>query len=152
MVELIEVEDESMISKQEGSSDNEDDYYTDTDSEISSSDEDSISEEETLIDRLFALRDIVPPTTRFYISSKVESTSNWIKSSLVFSGKAIWVVSTSVLLLGVPWAIAFAEEQQMMEMEKEMKMREIGGELLSGGSTANTISDQLGVQTGKPTL
>jgi import receptor subunit TOM22 len=31
--------------------------------------------------------------------------------------------------LGVPWALAFAEEQQMVEMEKEMKMREMGGEV-----------------------
>ncbi|RKF58890.1 Mitochondrial import receptor subunit tom22 [Erysiphe neolycopersici] len=152
MVELVEVEDESMIFKQAGSSDNEDDYYTDTDSEISSDDEDSIPEEETLADRLYALRDIIPPTTRFYISNKVESTSNWVKSSLVFSGKAIWIVSTSLLLLGVPWAIAFAEEQQMLEMEKEMKMREMGGELLSGSSTANAISNQLSGENGKPAL
>jgi import receptor subunit TOM22 len=38
-------------------------------------------------------------------------------------------VSTSALFLGVPWALAFAEEQQMVEMEKEMKMREMGGEV-----------------------
>jgi import receptor subunit TOM22 len=38
-------------------------------------------------------------------------------------------VSTSALLLGVPWALAFAEEQQMVEMEKEMRMREMGGEV-----------------------
>jgi import receptor subunit TOM22 len=44
----------------------------------------------------------------------------------MFSGKTLWVVSTSALLLGVPWALAFAEEQQMVEMEKEMKMRESG--------------------------
>ena len=41
----------------------------------------------------------------------------------------MWVVSTSALLLGVPWALAFAEEQQMVEMEKEMKMRDMGGEV-----------------------
>jgi hypothetical protein len=41
----------------------------------------------------------------------------------------MFVVSTSVLLLGVPWALAFAEEQQMVEMEKEMKMRESGQEV-----------------------
>lgn len=32
-------------------------------------------------------------------------------------------------MLGVPWALAFAEEQQMVEMEKEMKMRESGQEV-----------------------
>ena len=47
----------------------------------------------------------------------------------MFGGKTLWVVSTSALLLGVPWALAFAEEQQMVEMEKEMKMRDMGGEV-----------------------
>jgi import receptor subunit TOM22 len=101
------------------------------DSEISSDDEDNIPEEETLTDRLLALRDIIPPTTRSYIASKVDATTNWVKSGLVFSGKTLWVVSTSALLLGVPWALAFAEEQQLVEMEKEMRMREMGGEVWS---------------------
>lgn len=41
----------------------------------------------------------------------------------------MWVISTSALILGVPWALAWAEEQQVLEMEKEMKMREMGGEV-----------------------
>jgi import receptor subunit TOM22 len=52
-----------------------------------------------------------------------------MKSGVFFSGKALWVISTSALLLGVPWALAFAEEQQVFEMEKEMKMRESGQEV-----------------------
>ncbi len=147
MVELVEVEDESFETKQVGPEKNEDDYYTDTglsncseamiltilisnsDSEISTDDEDTVPEEETLTERLLALRDIIPPTTRSYISNKVETTAGWIKSGLFFGGKTLWVVSTSALLLGVPWALAFAEEQQMVEMEKEMKMRDMGGEV-----------------------
>lgn len=39
------------------------------------------------------------------------------------------MITTSALILGVPWALAWAEEQQVMEMEKEMKMREMGGEV-----------------------
>ena len=99
------------------------------DSEISTDDEDNVPDEETLAERLLALRDIIPPTTRSFISSQVETTAGWIKSGLLFGGKTLWVVSTSALLLGVPWALAFAEEQQMVEMEKEMKMREMGGEV-----------------------
>jgi import receptor subunit TOM22 len=147
MVELVEVEDESFETKQAGPDD--DDYYTDTgmpkpnqqeekkasnltlklDSEISTDDEDNVPEEETLTDRLLALRDIIPPTTRSYIAGKVDGATSWVKSGLVFSGKTLWVVSTSALLLGVPWALAFAEEQQLVEMEKEMRMREMGGEV-----------------------
>lgn len=39
------------------------------------------------------------------------------------------MVSTSALLLGVPWALAFLEEQQIMEMEKEQRARETAGEV-----------------------
>ena len=108
------------------------------DSEISSDDEDNVADEESFAERLLALRDMVPPTTRSYISNKVETTTSWIKSGLLFSGKTLWVVSTSALLLGVPWALAFAEEQQMVEMEKEMRMRE-AGEGVSCSPTYNPI-------------
>ncbi len=104
------------------------------DSEISTDDEDNIAEEETLADRLLALRDIIPPTARSYIAGKVETTTSWVKSGLLFSGKTLWVVSTSALLLGVPWALAFAEEQQIVEMEKEMKMRESGADVRAESS------------------
>ncbi|RDW94748.1 putative mitochondrial receptor complex chain MOM22 [Coleophoma crateriformis] len=147
MVELVEVEDESFESKQTGPSD-EDDYYTDTDSEISTDDEDEIADDETFADRILALKDIIPPTTRSFIAHQIDTTASWIKSGLLFSGKTLFVVSTSALLLGVPWALAFAEEQQMVEMEKEMKMRESGGELLAPGTTAGDLSAQLG----KPAL
>ncbi|RDL39415.1 uncharacterized protein BP5553_03755 [Venustampulla echinocandica] len=153
MVELVEVEDESFETKQAGPQENEDDYYTDTDSEISTDDEDDIPDEETLADRLAALRDIIPPTTRSYISQKVDTTTSWIKSGIFLSGKTLWIVSTSALLLGVPWALAFAEEQQVVEMENEMKMREQGTReiLTPDQSTAAQVSAQLNAQA-KPAL
>ena len=98
-------------------------------SEISTDDEGDLHDEETFTDRIIALRDIIPATTRSYIAAKVGSATSWATSGLFFSGKALWVISTSALLLGVPWALAFAEEQQMVEMEKEMKMRDMGGEV-----------------------
>ncbi|EKD19886.1 hypothetical protein MBM_01838 [Drepanopeziza brunnea f. sp. 'multigermtubi' MB_m1] len=149
MVELVEVEDESFETKQAGPSD-EDDYYTDTDSEISTDDEDNVADGETFADRIAALRDIVPPTTRSYIASKVETTTSWIKSGLLFSGQTLFVISTSALLLGVPWALAYAEEQQMLEMEKEFKMREAGETLLSGSGGA--LNAQLGAQQSNAAL
>ncbi|KAI9743141.1 MAG: mitochondrial import receptor protein [Claussenomyces sp. TS43310] len=153
MVELVEVEDESFETKQAGPEENDEDYYTDTESEISSDDEDTPPIEETIADRLLALKDMIPPTTRSYISNAVSTTTGYVKGGLGFSGKALYVLSTSALLLGVPWALAFAEEQQIVEMEKEMRMREMGGELLQSGSpTATALNAQLGAQQGKPAL
>lgn len=98
------------------------------DSEISNeSDYDPI--DESFAERLYALRDIVPPHTRSSIANTVTATTDAVKSVLSFSGKTMWVLASSALVLGVPWALAWAEEQQVMEMEKEMKMREMGGEV-----------------------
>jgi len=150
MVELVEVEDESFVTKQVGPDDDED--YTDTDSEISSDEDDDLPTEETLADRLLALKDIIPPATRSYIANTVSKTTYYVKGGLGFGGKALFVLSTSALLLGVPWALAFAEEQQQIDMEKEMRMREMGGEILTPGATSGALSAQLGAQQGKPAL
>jgi hypothetical protein len=40
----------------------------------------------------------------------------------MFTGKALWVLSTSAFLLGVPWALAYAEEEQYIQMEREQGM------------------------------
>jgi hypothetical protein len=85
--------------------------------------------DETFADRLVALKDIVPPTYRKHLSNTLSTTSSWFQTTLNYGGKTLWVVSTSVLLLGVPWALAFAEEQQMAEMEREMKMQQSANEV-----------------------
>jgi import receptor subunit TOM22 len=124
MVQLVEVPDEHFDEKQAG--DDDDAYYTDTDSSISDSDADSVSDaiDESLIERLTALKDIIPPRQRAAISSTFKSTYGWVTSGLSFGGKTLWVLSTSALLLGVPYVLAFTEEQQIVEMEKEVKMQQ----------------------------
>ncbi|CAI4219029.1 unnamed protein product [Parascedosporium putredinis] len=122
--------------------------YTDTDSEIST-DSEFDPEEESLADRLYALRDMVPPTTRGWISSKVNSVVGFGSSSLWFTGKALWAISSTALLLGVPFAICVTEEQQVMAMEQEFKMREVGSEVLTaGGPDQSTTADRVGAALG----
>lgn len=99
-----------------------------TESEASD-DEEEYMPDESFADRLAALKDIVPPTYRKTLSNTFSTTSSWVQTSLNYGGKTLWVVSTSVLLLGVPWALAFAEEQQMAEMEREMKMQQSANEV-----------------------
>ncbi|RYP81223.1 hypothetical protein DL770_005951 [Monosporascus sp. CRB-9-2] len=154
MVQLTEVADEHFQQPQPGPEEDED--FTDTDSEISE-ESDYDPESETLTDRLYALRDIISPTTRGYISAKVGAVSSAVGTALSIGGKTLWVVGSSALLLGVPWALAWAEEQQVIEMEKEMKMREMGSEMLtaggepSGSATAAQVGAALG-QEAKPAL
>ncbi|KAI9856521.1 MAG: mitochondrial import receptor protein [Trichoglossum hirsutum] len=147
MVKLQEVEDEHFSQEQPGpprAEENDDDYYTDTDSEITD-EEDNGDLEETLVDRITALRDVIPPKQRAALSNTFHTTFSWLRVGLLFGGKSLWVISTSALMLGVPWALAFAEEQQVIEMEKEMKMQQSANDLLSSGATS-AISQQLGGQ------
>ncbi|KAK6224138.1 hypothetical protein LQW54_000286 [Pestalotiopsis sp. IQ-011] len=156
MVQLTEVVDEHFQEGQVGPEEDDDDY-SDTDSEISNeSDYDPI--DESFGERLYALRDIIPPQTRASISNGVNNTTDAVKSVLSFGGKTLWVIATSAMLLGVPWALAFAEEQQVMDMEREMKMREMGGEILTAGepgaqgsATAQQVGAALGSEA-KPAL
>ncbi|KAI0200658.1 mitochondrial outer membrane translocase complex, subunit Tom22 [Astrocystis sublimbata] len=147
MVQLQEIVDEHFQEDQAGPEEDEGDY-TDTDSEISDESEYDPTDE-SLAERLYALRDIIPPQTRGTISNTFTTTGNAIKSVLSFGGKSLWVISSSALLLGIPWALAWSEEQTVLEMEKEMKMREMGGDLLTAGvgdgaSTAHQIGAALG--------
>jgi import receptor subunit TOM22 len=126
MVKLQEVEDEHFAEEQPGPYED-DDEYVDTDSEISSeseSDDDDDDEtfEETIYERLVALKDMIPPKHRSTISDAFNSTYNAVSSVLRFGGKSLWVLSASALMLGVPYAMAVGEEQQYLEMEKEMKV------------------------------
>ncbi|KAI1108310.1 mitochondrial outer membrane translocase complex, subunit Tom22 [Nemania sp. NC0429] len=145
MVQLQEILDEHFEAGQPGPEDgrkngakagfeDDDADYTDTDSEISEESEYD-PRDETLGERLYALRDIVPPQTRGYIANTVSTAGNAVKSVLSFSGKTLWIISSSVLLLGIPYTLAWTEEQSMLDMENEMKMREMGGDLLTAGST-----------------
>lgn len=89
-------------------------------------------DDESLYDRISALKDIVPAHTRRQLSSTANSAYSYLATGATWGGKALWIVSTSALLLGVPWALAYAEEQQMIEMEREMKMQQQAGAMLGG--------------------
>ena len=41
-----------------------------------------------------------------------------------------------MLLVGVPWALAFAEEQQMEMYDRELKAQESAGQMLTGQGEA----------------
>lgn len=118
------------------------------DSEISN-DSDFDPRAESLADRLFALRDIIPPTTRSWFYGKYSTTKNVFQGVLFFAGRSMWSISVSALLIGVPFALCWAEEQQMIAMEQEMRQREQGQDLLTAGSGESDALDALGQALGK---
>ncbi|KAF2103030.1 mitochondrial import translocase, subunit Tom22 [Rhizodiscina lignyota] len=131
MVKLEEVPDEELNRAQEGPTDGDEDWDTDSDVSDADSTASSTLADESLYDRIVALKDMLPPSQRRRLVSTVNTTYSWARGGLTWSGKALWVVSTSALLLGVPWALAYAEEQQMIEMEREMKMQQGAQDILT---------------------
>ncbi|KAM0276743.1 hypothetical protein ACHAQH_006454 [Verticillium albo-atrum] len=148
MVQLVEVEDEhfqgnpNVIQEDDGD-------FTDTDSEISA-DSDFDPTEETLAERLAALKDIIPPTTRGWIGSQVNTGASIVQNTWYYGSRTLWLVCTTALMIGVPLATCWAEDQQIEGMEREYRMREMGGELLTAGdgqgegNTADMLGESLG--------
>jgi import receptor subunit TOM22 len=132
MVTLTEVEDEHFQSTQPGP-DVDDDDYSDTDSDISN-ESDFDPADETLADRLYALRDMIPPSTRGWLSSRLSAVGNTTWNVLSFSGKSAWVITTSALFFGVPFALSFSEDMQYAAMEQEYNMRQQGNDLMTAGA------------------
>ncbi|KZV91224.1 mitochondrial import translocase, subunit Tom22 [Exidia glandulosa HHB12029] len=81
---------------------------------------------ETLFDRLVALVDIVPPSTRHSISTRVENTANVVKRTGRVVGNIIWVITTSALLIGLPLALALEDEAKIIQQEKELQEQQQG--------------------------
>jgi import receptor subunit TOM22 len=84
-----------------------------------SDDEDFDDEDESLLDRLSALKDIIPLKHRNRVSSSVSTLASWSKTGATFVGKSAWVITTSMLLLVLPLALEIEKEQALVAYEKE---------------------------------
>lgn len=99
---------------------------------------------------------MVPATARGWLQHKCERAAAAVGAALSFAGRAAWTVSVSALLVGVPFALAYGEDQNYAAMEQEQRMRELGSEVLTaegkpggggggvgGGMTAEEIGHAL---------
>lgn len=84
--------------------------------------------DESLYDRFAALKDIVPPSTRHSISSKVSTTASFFKKGGKILGNIVWVVTTSALLVGLPLALSLEDEAKIVAQEKEMLAQQQGAQ------------------------
>ena len=84
--------------------------------------------DESLYDRFTALKDIVPPSTRHSISSKVSTTASFFKKGGKILGNIVWVVTTSALLVGLPLALSLEDEAKIVAQEKEMLAQQQGAQ------------------------
>jgi len=103
-----------------------------------------LSAEESIFDRVAALVDIIPPTTRHSISSRISSTASVVKRGGKLVGNIVWIITTSALLVALPLALTLEDEAKIVAQEQEMLAQQQGaqqmlspGGLLPPGSGSN---------------
>ncbi|KAH8104800.1 mitochondrial import receptor subunit Tom22-domain-containing protein [Cristinia sonorae] len=84
--------------------------------------------EESFYERISALVDIVPPTTRHSISTKISKTASFFKTSGKIVGNLVWIVTTSALLVGLPLAMSLEDEAKVVAQEQEMLAQQQGAQ------------------------
>jgi mitochondrial import receptor subunit TOM22 len=114
-----------------------------TESEISTESDDDLVNE-TLVDRLYALRDMVPPNTRNWLYHSSTTTVSTVRKGVWWAGRAFWATTATVLLVTVPFMILQMDDMQQTAMEQEMRMREMGAEVLTGSGTEPSTADRVG--------
>jgi import receptor subunit TOM22 len=126
MVAVEEVRDSSLPQEHES------DYETDSDvlSVSDVSDDDNIANE-TYTDRLIALKDIVAPSTRLEAVRKWQQATSWVSTGSQWAGNAVWIITTSALLVGLPLALAIEDEARIVGQEKELQMQQSGQQSVS---------------------
>lgn len=145
MVKVEEVRDAAYADKDDRESD-----YATTDDEDAGFETESVSSvdseddafspaDETLVDRFYALKDIVAPSTRTRLASQWNRTASWVKTGGKWAGNAVWVVTTSALLVGLPLALAMEDEARIVQQEKELQMQQSGQQSVSRGVSKGVV-------------
>lgn len=98
---------------------------------ISSVGSDAI-EKESVLDRLSALVDIIPPRTRHSISTSLSQGTSFLKSGGRFVGNAVWIVTTSALLVALPLALVLEDEAKIVQQEREIMAQQQGQQVSFG--------------------
>lgn len=128
-----------------------DDQYTDISASDSESDNEESNDEpldETLLERLSALKDIIPPPTRAEIAHAFTATKRTVGTIALFGGKGLWAITSSLLLLGIPFMMAIETEAQAQEEEKALAMQAGGNDLLAPGTQSPVFQPPQATQQG----
>ena len=123
-VEIVEEKDEQRSSPYASTSSS----RTGSTDSLSSIESDA-SVDESLFDRVAALVDIVPPSTRHSIASKVSKTASAVKKTGKVVGNIVWIVTTSALLVVLPLALVLEDDAKLAAQEREMLEQQQGAQV-----------------------
>lgn len=87
--------------------------------------EDDDLEDESLLDRIKALGDIIPLETRAKVWESVESLLSWGYYTGRFVGSAAWILTTGAMILVLPAAIELDKEVATLAQENQARMQQM---------------------------
>ncbi|KAM0745935.1 mitochondrial import translocase, subunit Tom22 [Meredithblackwellia eburnea MCA 4105] len=119
MVKIETVADDWESSSSADSAIAEDPSDDELDNDLELEEDDFDPSKETLADRLYALRDIVPPSTRKSLRESWHTSKAWATWSANTVGRVAWIVTTSALLVGLPAMLSIEGEAGIVAQEKE---------------------------------
>jgi len=103
---------------------------------------------ETFLERLAALKDIIPPSTRYTLASRAVRTASLLKTAGKAAGNLVWIVTTSALLVGLPLALSLEDEAKIVQQEKEMLAQQQGAQQMIAGYPGSNPSSSSQQQKG----
>jgi len=123
MVEFEEIKDEHYagIAEPEENEGPDGDWSDDESSDDEADDETSIATE-TFSDRISALKDIIPARHRDTIVRTISQAYSYGTVATFIGGKIAYVLITSVLMLGIPYALTLEEDRMFAEQERQYQM------------------------------
>ena len=77
--------------------------------------------DESIIERVAALVDIVPPLARQQISSTVSTGFSYTLSLAKSIGSGLWVLATAALLVGLPAGLELERDAMAIQQEYQVK-------------------------------
>ena len=93
--------------------------------------EDDVLKSETLMERIAALQYIVPSGLRNAIGDGVSLVMRNGRRMAGFMGKAAWVISTSLILVGLPIFVESDRDHSYELYEKEQKLQQSAEQMIS---------------------
>lgn len=87
--------------------------------------------QETLSERLYALKDIISPSTRDSILRGASTSATYSKKAISLLGSAGWYITTTAILLGLPLALAVEGETVFAQQEKMEREQQAGVQQVS---------------------
>ena len=125
MVEFEEIKDEHYEAHDDGFEDEDEGSDNDYSDASSEGDQDDLDiQDETILDRITALKDVIPAHHRDAIYRTLSKAYSFGSMATFIGGKAAYIIITSVLMLGIPYALSLEEDKAISEQERQMQLQQ----------------------------